>query len=372
MERIDLRNMTRPELKKWVEERGLEPYRGDQIFQWIQSPGIETFDRMTNLAKKWRAKLEEEAFLSRLTAREIETSRDGTRKFLWDLEDGERIESVLIPERGHYTLCISSQVGCAQQCRFCHTGRIGLRRNLSAAEIVNQVRTVKGHLAGDPIQLTNVVLMGMGEPLANCRNTLRALEILLDPLGLQLSHRHVTLSTAGLIPEMKILGEQSPVSLAVSLNAADDATRSLLMPVNRRYPLRDLIAACRSYPLPRGKRITFEYILLEGINDSPPVGQRPGGPAAGGQGQDQPDPLQSPRRLRISAAHGAAAPGLPGSPDPPPLHSHHPPQQRERYLRRLRAVACPVDRRRTLSALIGCKGVTDAFLYFSDIFGIYE
>ena len=260
--------MTRPELKKWVEERGLEPYRGDQIFQWIHSPGIETFDRMTNLAKKWRAKLEEEAFLSRLTAREIETSRDGTRKFLWDLEDGERIESVLIPERGHYTLCISSQVGCAQQCRFCHTGRIGLRRNLSAAEIVNQVRTVKGHLAGDPIQLTNVVLMGMGEPLANCRNTLRALEILLDPLGLQLSHRHVTLSTAGLIPEMKILGEQSPVSLAVSLNAADDATRSLLMPVNRRYPLRDLMAACRSYPLPRGKRITFEYILLEGINDS--------------------------------------------------------------------------------------------------------
>ena len=245
--------MTRPELKTWVEERGLEPYRGDQIFQWIQSPGIETFDQMTNLAKKWRARLDEEAFLSRLTAREIETSRDGTRKFLWDLEDGERIESVLIPERGHYTLCISSQVGCAQQCRFCHTGRIGLRRNLSAAEIVNQVRTVKGHLAGDPIQLTNVVLMGMGEPLANLRNTLRALDILLDPHGLQMSYRHVTLSTAGLIPEMKTLGEQSPVGLAVSLNAADDATRSLLMPVNRRYPLRDLIAACHSYPLAAGQ-----------------------------------------------------------------------------------------------------------------------
>ena len=260
--------MTRQELKAWVEERGLQPYRGDQIFQWIQSPDIETFDRMTNLAKKWRTRLDEEAFLSRLTVREIETSRDGTRKFLWDLEDGERIESVLIPERGHYTLCISSQVGCAQQCRFCHTGRIGLRRNLSAAEIVNQVRTVKGHLAGDPIQLTNVVLMGMGEPLANLRNTLRALDILLDPQGLQMSYRHVTLSTAGLIPEMKILGEQSPVGLAVSLNAADDATRNLLMPVNRRYPLRDLIAACGSYPLPRGKRITFEYILLEGINDS--------------------------------------------------------------------------------------------------------
>jgi 23S rRNA (adenine2503-C2)-methyltransferase len=268
MERVDLRNLIRPELKSWAAERGLEPYRGDQIFQWIQSPGIETFDQITNVAKKWRAKLEEEAFLSRLTVREIETSRDGTRKFLWDLEDGERIESVLIPERGHYTLCISSQVGCAQQCRFCHTGRIGLRRNLNAAEIVNQVRTVKGHLAGDPIPLTNVVLMGMGEPLANFKNTLRALQILLDPIGLQMSYRHVTLSTAGLIPEMKILGEHSPVGLAVSLNAADDATRSLLMPVNRRYPLRDLIEACRSYPLAARQRITFEYILLEGINDS--------------------------------------------------------------------------------------------------------
>jgi 23S rRNA (adenine2503-C2)-methyltransferase len=268
MERIDLRNLTRPELKAWVEERGLEPYRGDQIFQWIHSPGLEAFDRMTNLAKKWRSRLSEEAFLSRLKTLDIEASQDGTRKFLWDLEDGERIESVLIPERGHYTLCISCQVGCAQQCRFCHTGRIGLRRNLSAAEIVNQVRTVRGFLKDDPVLLTNVVFMGMGEPLANFKNTLRAIGILLDPLGMNLSHRHVTLSTAGLIPPLEALGRSSPVSLAVSLNAADDATRSLLMPVNRRYPLRDLIAACRAYPLPRGKRITFEYILLEGINDS--------------------------------------------------------------------------------------------------------
>jgi 23S rRNA (adenine2503-C2)-methyltransferase len=268
MAKADLRNLTRPELKTWVEARGLEPYRGDQIFQWIHSLGIETFDRMTTLTKKWRSRLAEEVYLSCLTAREIETSKDGTRKFLWDLEDGERIESVLIPERGHYTLCLSSQVGCAQGCRFCHTGRIGLRRNLTAAEIVNQVRTVRAFLKEDPVLLTNVVFMGMGEPLANFKNTLRALEILLDPLGLNLSHRHVTLSTAGLIPEMKALGEQSPVSLAVSLNAADDATRSLLMPINRRYPLRDLVAACKSYPLPRGKRITFEYILMDGINDS--------------------------------------------------------------------------------------------------------
>jgi 23S rRNA (adenine2503-C2)-methyltransferase len=265
---VDLRNLTLEEMKALTAEWGLEAYRGEQVYRWIFKPGIEEFRQMTNIAKGWRDRLSELAYLSRLEIRAQETSRDGTRKFLFGLEDGERIESVLIPERGHYTLCISSQVGCAQQCRFCHTGRIGLRRNLSAAEIVNQVRTVKGHLAGDPMQLTNVVLMGMGEPLANFKNTLRALQILLDPLGLQMSYRHVTLSTAGLIPEMKILGEQSPVGLAVSLNAADDATRSLLMPVNRRYPLRDLIEACRSYPLAARQRITFEYILLEGINDS--------------------------------------------------------------------------------------------------------
>ena len=251
-DKVDLRNFTLEELKRWAEQEGLEAYRGEQLFRWIFEPGVESFDRMTNITKRWRDRLNEKARLSRLEIRTVETSRDGTRKFLFGLEDGERIESVLIPERGHYTLCISSQVGCAQGCRFCHTGRLGLRRNLSAAEIVNQVRTVKGHLASDPIQLTNVVLMGMGEPLANFKNTLQALQILLDPLGLQMSYRHVTLSTAGLIPEMKILGEQSPVGLAVSLNAADDATRSSLMPVNRRYPLRNLIEACRSIRLPRG------------------------------------------------------------------------------------------------------------------------
>jgi 23S rRNA (adenine2503-C2)-methyltransferase len=267
--KVDLRNLTLEEMKALTAEWGLEAYRGEQVYRWIFKPGIEGFQQMTNIAKGWRDRLSELAYLSRLEIRAQETSRDGTRKFLFGLEDGERIESVLIPERGHYTLCISSQVGCGQGCRFCYTGRIGFRRDLKAAEIVNQVLAVKGLLTGTDLPLTNVVLMGMGEPLANLDHTLKALDILLSPQGLQLSHRHLTLSTAGLIPAMDRLGRVSPVNLAVSLNAADNATRDRLMPVNRRYPLPDLLEACRRYPLPHGKRITFEYILIQGINDSP-------------------------------------------------------------------------------------------------------
>ena len=267
--KVDLRNLTLEELKGWAAQWGLEPYRGDQVFRWIFMPGVETFDQMTNIAKRWRDRLNEMATLSRLEIQATETSRDGTRKFLFGLEDGERIESVLIPEKGHYTLCISSQVGCAQQCRFCYTGRMGFRRDLKAAEIVNQVLAVRAALPAGDRPLTNVVLMGMGEPLANFENTLKALSILLSPQGLQLSPRHLTLSTAGLIPQMDLLGRSSPVNLAVSLNAADDATRDQLMPVNRRYPIPALIEACRRYPLSPRKRITFEYILIQGVNNSP-------------------------------------------------------------------------------------------------------
>ncbi|MEW6187429.1 MAG: 23S rRNA (adenine(2503)-C(2))-methyltransferase RlmN, partial [Thermodesulfobacteriota bacterium] len=199
----------------------------------------------------------------------IEKSSDKTRKFLFELEDGERIESVLIPERGHYTLCISTQVGCRQGCRFCLTGKMGLKRNLKASEIINQVLAVQESLTESEPQLTNLVLMGMGEPLDNFENTIRALKTLLSPQGMQFSHRHITLSTAGLIPEIKALGEMLPVNLAVSLNAADNETRTRLMPVNRKYPLESLIQACKDFPLPHQKRITFEYILIQGINDSP-------------------------------------------------------------------------------------------------------
>lgn len=260
--------MTFEELQRWITDLGLESYRAEQIFRWIFQAHLQSFDQMTNVSKKWRALFQEQAYLSRLFEKKIRQSSDGTQKFLFQLEDGEHIESVLMPERGHYTLCLSSQVGCAQRCRFCYTGKMGLKRNLKTSEIINQILAVQRRLnPGDP-QLTNLVFMGMGEPLDNFENTIRALRILLSSRGNQFSHRHVTLSTAGLVPEMKTLGELLPVNLAVSLNGADDNTRNRLMPINRKYPLEALIKACREFPLPHGKRITFEYILIKGINDS--------------------------------------------------------------------------------------------------------
>jgi 23S rRNA (adenine2503-C2)-methyltransferase len=266
--KIDLRNLSYEELTRLVVDLGLEPYRSDQISRWVFLPGVRSIDQMTNLSKKWRIRLEEKAYLSELDIERIEDSADGSRKFLFRLEDGEHVESVLIPERGHFTLCISSQVGCAQGCRFCATGSMGLKRNLRTSEILNQVRAVQAGLAEGGVQLTNIVFMGMGEPLHNFKNSLGALETLLSPRGMQFSHRHVTLSTAGLIPEMKALGGR-PVNLAVSLNAARDEVRNRLMPINRRHPLGPLLEVCRSYPLPHGKRITFEYLLIQGVNDAP-------------------------------------------------------------------------------------------------------
>jgi len=272
-DKIDLRDLTFEGLKAWTASLGMEPYRAEQISRWLFQPGIHRFDQMTNLSKKWRGILQEAAYLSRLETVKVETSRDGTRKFLFLLEDGEKIESVLIPERGHWTQCISTQVGCRQGCRFCLTGKMGWKRNLKASEILNQVLAVKETLTeGDP-PLTNLVLMGMGEPLDNYDNTVRALRTFLSPQGMQFSHRHVTLSTVGLVPQMKALGEALPVNLAVSLNAADDETRSRLMPVNRKYPLKELLAACKVFPLPHQKRITFEYVLIQGVNDSPEAAQ---------------------------------------------------------------------------------------------------
>jgi 23S rRNA (adenine2503-C2)-methyltransferase len=267
--KVDLRNLTFDELKAWVSHLGLEPYRAEQISRWIFHPGMTSFNQMTNVSKKWRDCFEKQAVLSSLELLQKESSSDGAQKFLFRLEDGLTVESVLIPERGHYTLCLSSQVGCAQKCRFCLTGRMGLKRNLKASEIINQVLVVRETLRESEIPLTNLVLMGMGEPLDNFEQTSRALSILLSPKGMQFSHRHVTVSTSGLIPEMAALGRLLPVNLAVSLNAATDKVRNYLMPVNRRYPLATLLQACREFPLPHGKRITFEYILIKGINDAP-------------------------------------------------------------------------------------------------------
>jgi 23S rRNA (adenine2503-C2)-methyltransferase len=195
------------------------------------------------------------------------TDKDGTRKLLFRLLDGERIESVLIDEERRLTLCVSSQVGCALGCRFCLTGEQGYRRNLSAGEIVDQICAARREL-GPEERITNLVFMGMGEPLANLQQVAKALEIITSDHGLNFSTRKVTLSTVGLVPEMLELSRLFPIKLAVSLHAADNETRSRIMPINRRYPLEELLEACRQLELPRRQRITFEYLLLAGVNDS--------------------------------------------------------------------------------------------------------
>ena len=210
--------------------------------------------------------MHDKARISHLDIAKELVSKDGTRKYLFTLRGGSLIEAVLIPERDHSTLCISSQVGCAMGCRFCLTSQQGFTRNLTAAEIIEQVIVVK-RLIGETGRLTNIVLMGMGEPLANYDAVLKAMGNLIAPDGLNFSHRKVTLSTCGLVPAMERLGADIGVNLAVSLNAADDDTRTFLMPVNETYPLERLMEACRRFPLPHRRMITFEYILIDGVND---------------------------------------------------------------------------------------------------------
>lgn len=273
-ERIDLLDVSREQLVEWLAERGISAYRAGQVFTWVYRRQEDDFASMSNIAKEVRTLLSAHFRVARLAIRARQTSADGTRKYLFGLADGESIETVLIPERDHYTLCVSSQVGCAQNCRFCLTAKGKLRRNLSRGEIIAQVRDVKRELP-DPARLTNIVFMGMGEPLANLDNLLSALALITDSdVGLGFAARRVTVSTAGLVPQMLEFGRRSRAGLAVSLNAADDATRSRLMPINRTYPLEALLEACRSYPLPPGRRITFEYILIKGVNDAPEDARR--------------------------------------------------------------------------------------------------
>lgn len=264
--KTDLKSLSARELEAWIAQGGFEPYRARQVRQWIFKRLATSFEEMRNLPGPLKAFLGETAVLNLLEMAEVQTSRDRTRKFLFRLQDGPFIESVLIPERDHWTLCISSQAGCAMGCRFCLTGRQGLKRNLTAGEIVEQVIQVKRTM-DDPDRLTNLVYMGMGEPLANYDAVLRSAESLIADEGLNFSHRKVTLSTCGLAPQIRRLGQDITVNLAVSLNAADDETRNFLMPVNRTYPLAELLAACRDFPLPNRRRITFEYILIHGVND---------------------------------------------------------------------------------------------------------
>jgi 23S rRNA (adenine2503-C2)-methyltransferase len=264
----DIKNLDKKQLLDWCRNNDLPPYRAGQIMRWIYTRGAESFDEMTDISKKIRGLISSEFILALLHAEALETSSDGSKKYLFRLDDGNAVESVLIPEKGHYTLCISTQVGCAMGCRFCMTARSGLIRNLTQGEILGQILGVRKDIP-DQKRLSNLVLMGMGEPLANYDQVIGAIGIITDnDDGLQFSTRRVTLSSAGLIPKLESLGKATKIRLAVSLNAADDETRDFLMPINQKYPLKDLIAACARYPLAPRDKITFEYILIKGINDS--------------------------------------------------------------------------------------------------------
>jgi 23S rRNA (adenine2503-C2)-methyltransferase len=268
-ENTDLRNLNSSELEAFIASFGKERYRTTQILRWLYQKGVHSFDEMTNLSKKFRKELTKVSFISNLRPSRTEETRDGTKKFLFELEDKIRIESVLIPDKDRLTLCISTQAGCAFGCKFCLTGKMGWKRNLTTSEILNQILAVRETLDGKR-SITNIVLMGMGEPLANYENTMKAIELMLHPDAFKFSSRRVTLSTVGLLPEMERMAkEKIRFRLAISLNATDEETRSHLMPVNRRYPLKKVLDLCRKFPLQPRSRITFEYVMVKDINDSP-------------------------------------------------------------------------------------------------------
>jgi len=297
IEKTDLKNLTLPALELFLKGRGKERFRATQIFKWIFQHDVDNFEEMTNISKDLRRELAETACISNLEPEAVEQGSDGTRKYLFSLGDGNGVEAVLIPIEGRNTLCISSQAGCAMGCEFCLTGTFKLTRNLTTAEIVNQIMAVERDLlknppllladpdaaglitddgdegddeqAPSPAGIRNIVMMGMGEPLHNLDNVIPAIQIMIDGNGLQFSNRRVTVSTCGLVPEMERLGREIPnVNLAVSLNATTDELRNRIMPVNRRYPLQELLKACRQFPLPGRRKVTFEYVMLGGLNDS--------------------------------------------------------------------------------------------------------
>ncbi|MBM9602834.1 23S rRNA (adenine(2503)-C(2))-methyltransferase RlmN [Desulfopila inferna] len=275
MKKTDLKNLDQKGLVEYVESLNQPAFRGRQLMAWLYKPGIHEFAQMTDLAKVFREILGDYALISTFADPLVERSGDGCVKFGFRLDDGYMIEAVLIPEVDRNTLCVSSQVGCAMQCSFCLTGTMGFIRNLQPAEIVNQVCAVRDFLLDEPEEqrigpqeVTNIVFMGMGEPLNNLENLLTSISILTEQKGLDFTGRRITVSTCGIIPKMRLLGENSSVNLAVSLHAVDDATRDMLMPINKKYPLDQLLEACRTYPMPKRRRIMFEYTLLRDINDS--------------------------------------------------------------------------------------------------------
>jgi 23S rRNA (adenine2503-C2)-methyltransferase len=259
-------------LTAWFAENGEKPFRARQVLRWMHRFGQSDFDAMTDIAKSLREKLKATAVVMPPAVVSDKLSDDGTRKFLIDVGGGNAVETVFIPEDDRGTLCVSTQAGCALDCSFCSTGKQGFNRNLTVAEIIGQLWLANRALGADPKGeriISNVVLMGMGEPLANFENTVKALRLMLDDNAYGLSRRRVTVSTSGLVPVMDRLRDECPVALAVSLHAPNDALRDELVPINQKYPLVELMAACRRY-LEKAPRdfVTFEYVMLDGVNDS--------------------------------------------------------------------------------------------------------
>lgn len=271
--KTNLLNFDLPGLTEHFAQMGEKSFRAKQVMRWMHLGGVERFEDMTDLAKSLRSKLMAEAEIKVPALMSAQHSADGTRKWLLDVGTGNGVETVFIPEDTRGTLCISSQIGCALECTFCATGRQGFNRNLSAAEIIGQLWWANKAMGVTPKNervVSNVVMMGMGEPLANFDNVVTALSIMLDDHGYGLSRRRVTVSTSGMVPQMDRLKEVMPVALAVSLHASNDAVRDQIVPLNQKYPLKELMAACQRY-LVKAPRdfITFEYVMLNGVNDQP-------------------------------------------------------------------------------------------------------
>jgi 23S rRNA (adenine2503-C2)-methyltransferase len=259
-------------LNNWFAGQGEKPFRAKQVLRWMHRSGVADFDAMTDIAKSLREKLKAKAVVAPPAVVSDKLSDDGTRKFLIDVGNGNAVETVFIPEDDRGTLCISTQAGCALDCAFCSTGKQGFNRNLTVAEIVGQLwqaNNALGVVHGDQRVISNVVMMGMGEPLANFDNTVTALRLMLDDNAYGLSRRRVTVSTSGLVPAMDRLRDECPVALAVSLHAPNDALRDQLVPINQKYPLKELMAACQRY-LEKAPRdfVTFEYTMIDGVNDA--------------------------------------------------------------------------------------------------------
>ncbi len=273
--RLELIGLSRDELKAEMAKIGAPAFRANQLWNWLYVRGATSFDGMTDLSKEFRVRLAERFVIGRPEATMRQQSIDGTQKWLLRFTDGQEAECVHIPEEDRGTLCVSSQVGCTLSCKFCHTGTQKLVRNLTPAEIVGQIMTCRDVFGEWPAtegnrRLTNIVMMGMGEPLYNFENVKHALSIAMDDAGLAVSRRKITLSTSGVAPMIERCGNELGVMLAISLHAVTDELRDVIVPLNKKYPIAELMAACRTYPGVRNsRRITFEYVMLKGINDSP-------------------------------------------------------------------------------------------------------